>query len=358
MKQIAKNERINGQLRAAYGPDADLNSLAVYEAVLLNGEPLRKAGGLFKNARASLSLLGELANWVNKESVPIQLVHDTSELPYGRLFYAEVVNDELRGLFAIDGANHADLVSKIDNGTLNQVSVGFNPKKLSCSKCGYDYLAPGHEMALWTMECSEGHTLNQDGTFLWVDGLEYFFELSLVGMGAAKGASIVGRNDSVLADNPVFQQRLAASANGHIAGVRLSPSDKEDSSMNTEQMAQFQAAVAEAATAKVQLQALQDQLTAAQAQITELNAREIPVDRSAELAEAVAALQAEAKAILTACGEEVPAELPSAVGELTALIGKHRAQFAALIPPGGASNKEKAEQPAPRSSAAFSTRHA
>lgn len=353
MKQIAKSEQIKEQLRAAFGVDANLDALAVYEAIALNSLPLRQGGGIFKGARNTLGLLGEMASWIRKESVPLQSVHNTSELPYGRVFHGSVVDDQLRVLFAVDGMNHADIVTKIDSGVLDQVSVGFLMKSLKCSQCAFDYMAPNSQFNLYTLECSDGHKIGEDGAFVWVDGLQYFFELSLVGMGAADGAKIVGKSDARL-QAPEVQQRLAASA-GDFAGVRLSPTIQEVSpTMNTEQMAAFQAAVSGQATAQAQLTAmteardvLQTQLTAANTRIEELQAAAGNADAvntanaerdaaQADLAAAVTALQGEAKTVLTACGKPVPEQLPGTVAELTALIAEHRAQFAGVIPVGGA----------------------
>lgn len=350
MKQIAKSDGIKEQLRAAFGADANLDALAVYEAIALNTRPLRKAGGIYRGARPTLSLLAELANWIGKESVPLQVQHDTSTLPFGRVFKAEMVDDELRVLFALDGVNHGDVVTKLDTGVLDQVSVGFFPKSLKCSKCAFDYMAANAEMNLWRLECSEGHKIGEDGTFVFVDGLDLFFELSLVGMGAANGAKIVGRSDARL-QSPDFQQRLAASVTDGRPGVLLTATPKDSDDMNAEQMAQFSAAVTGKATAEANLATVTAARDALQAQVTQLTeqvatltaagsdvaaantARDAAV---ADLQAAVAALQAEATTILTACGKPVPEQLPTSVADLTALIAEHRAQFAGVIPVGGA----------------------
>lgn len=356
-KQVNKSDQVLQQLRAAFGEDADISSLAVFEAVALNTEPLRKGGGIFKGARASLRVLDQMASWIGKESIPLHLSHDTSDTPYGRVFHGELIGDELRVLFAVDGANHPDLVAKIDNGTLDQVSVGMLTKMLGCSKCGYNYAEPSNAEGLWTMTCDEGHVLGREGTFLVVDDLEYLFELSLVGMGAANGANIVGKSDSRLASNPHYQQRLAASASSGLAGLRLSASPKESETMNVEQMARFEAAITASATATAQLATVNTELENARARIAELEAAaqstEPVVDLAPQLAAAVEALQSEAKTVLTACGEEVPADLSSDPTELVALIAAKRAAFAAIIPVDGASNKDKETSVPARSAAAF-----
>lgn len=370
MKQITKTEQIKAQLRAAFGADANLDALVVYETIALNPKPIRKAGGIFKGARASLSLLGEAATSINRESVPIQMVHNTSEAPYGRAFYGEVVGDELRVLFAIDSASHPEVVSKIDSGVLDQVSVGLLSKAMKCSKCDFNYMAPNAMSNLYMLECDEGHRIGEDGTHVWLDGLDYFFELSLVGMGAANGARIVGQSDSVLQGNSHFQQRLAASALGGVAGIRLSVDTEELSTMTPDQMTRFEAAITQGATATAQLTAVtgerdaaRTELAAAQARIQELTASGAAETATqlaaaqADLAAAVTALQAEATTVLTACGKPVT-DLPKTVTELTALIAENRAAFAAIIPVNGATTAADSAPktpPAPSRAAAFAT---
>lgn len=368
MKQVQKTEQILNQLRASFGPDAELTSLAVYETRALNSLPLRKSGGIFKGARNSLRLLQQMADWVNGESVPLHLSHDTSGLPYGRAFHGALVDNELRLLFAIDAGSHADVVAKLESGVLDQVSVGFNMKSLGCSKCGFNFIGASAEN-FYNLTCDEGHTIGQDGVHVWVDDLEYFFELSLVGMGAAEGATIVGRSDARLANNPSAQQRLAASADAGPFGVRLSPHIEEVSTMTPDQLARFEANITAAATATAQLTAVTTERDAAAARIVELDAALAAAlaaapeaDVAAELAAAqadvataVAVLQAEATAVLTALGEEAPAELSADVPALTALIAEKRAAFAAVIPVGGASNQEPLNPTPARSVGAFRT---
>lgn len=351
MKQIAKSEDILAKLRTAYGPDAKLDGLAVYECVALTTLPLRKSGGIFQSARVSLSMLSEMAAAVNAESVPLQLVHDSEVIPFGRFFYGEVVNDELRGLFAVDGVNHPDIVTKLDNGTLDQVSVGFTMKRLTCSACGFDFLDPTHLVNLYTLTCDEDHTVGQDGVYVHVDGLKQFLELSLVGKGASQGARIVGPSDSQLQHNEQF--RLAANADPGLLAVRLSPTIEEKREMNPEQMATFQAAVAGEATAKAQLAAAQDQVTTLTAQVSTLTAQVAELtatsaDAAKHQTDAAAALEAltkEAKTVLTACGK-ADAAIPTEIPTILALIEEHRAQFAGIVPVGGKSKDASHQAPA------------
>ena len=369
MKQVQKTEQILNQLRASFGPDADVTSLAVYEARALNSLPLRKSGGIFKGARNSLRLLQQMADWVNGESVPLHLSHDTSGLPYGRAFHGALVDNELRLLFAVDSMGHPEVISKLESGVLDQVSVGFNMKSLGCSKCGFNFIGASAEN-FYNLTCDEGHTIGQEGVHVWVDDLEYFFELSLVGMGAAEGATIVGRSDARLANNPSAQQRLAASADAGPFGVRLSPHIEEAPTMTPDQLARFEANITAAATATAQLTAVTaerdiaaEALVAANARVAELEAasEQAPTDvaelvaAQADAALAVETMRGELTACLTALGETIPAELPNDVTVLVAQVAEKRAAFAAIIPVGGAANQEPLSPNPTRSVGAFRT---
>lgn len=369
MKRLSITEQIQQRLRTSYGPDANLDGLVVFETVALTTLPIRKVGGIFQGARNSLSLLSEIGAAINAESAPLRLEHDGDDKPFGRAFYCEMVGDELRSLFAVDGVNHPDVVTKLDNGTIDQVSVNFAPKRITCSGCGFDFKAPGNELSLWTLTCDEGHTIGQDGVFAHIDGLLQFFELSLVGIGGAQGARIVGPSDAQLLRNEQF--RLAASANPNLFAVALSPTLKDPSStMNEAQMAQFSAAVAGQATAQAALTAMtaerdtaQAALTAAQAEVTTLTARVTELTAAGAASEAnaqaaaaaLAAMQDEARTILTALGKPTDA-IPEDLTAVMALIKENRAAFAAAVPVNGKSQGTETDTstktPA-RSTAAF-----
>lgn len=369
MKQLPRTPDLDQKLRASYGPDAEIANLAVYEVVLANQTPLRKAAGIFKNARLELSLLNEMVAAINAESVPLQLGHDTQPMPVGRVFAAMDRNGEARGLQALDKSTHADLVAKLDNGTIDQVSIGVLPKHIRCSSCGFDFKAPGNEVSLWTLTCSEGHVIGQDGVFARLSGLQSIFEVSLVGQGAVKGARVVGPSDSAFQNN----QRLAAAAGDARFALYLTATPREEP-MNVEKIVgQLTAATADKAVAEAKVATLTSQLEAATAQVTDLqtqlaaasNATELTTVRSELTAAttdrdaALVALRDEAGKILTACGkaDQVAALASKSVPEVVAVITEHRAQFAAMIPAGGSAHSadENPETVVRASTTAFQT---
>jgi hypothetical protein len=363
MKQITKTPEILAQLRKAYGPDAALENLGVWEVVLANTVPLRKSGGLFKNARLAQSVLIEVAAAVNDESVPIQAQHKTDVLPIGRLFSATVLGSEARGLIAVSTVSAPLICEQLDNGTIDQVSLGMLNKHLLCSECGFDYQSPQASEFRWDLTCDKDHRIGEKGVHVQISGLDSLFECSLVGQGAVKGARVLGPSESVFQDNA----RLAASVRdgrSDVLAIQLSPTPEEN--MNIEDFTtQLTAAVTGRTTAEAQVTSLTTErdaataqvatlttnLGAATAQVTSLTSERdtalasvtaLTAERdtaAAQVTAAVTALKAEATKILTACGKAAEiAALTDDVPALLAVIDTNRAAFAAVIPVNGASS--------------------
>lgn len=351
MKQLPRTAELDQKLRASYGPDAEIANLAVWEVVLANQSALRKAGGIFQGARIEPSMISEIVGAVNAESVPLQLSHDTNPMPVGRVFAAMDRNGEARGLIAVDKIVHADLAAKLDSGTIDQVSIGVIPNHIRCSSCGFDFASPGNLLNMFTLTCENDHTVGQGGVFTRLSSLKALFETSLVGQGAVKGARVVGPSDSAFQNN----QRLAASAGDAPFALYLTATPREETMDVEKIVAQLTAATADKALAQASVVTLTSQLEAANTQLAALQAQ---VDAAAtatadletartsltaateERDAALTALRGEAAKILTACGkpDQVEALAAKSVAEVVAVIDEHRAQFAAMIPAGGAAS--------------------
>lgn len=377
MKQVQKTPAIIAQLRASYGPSASIDDLAVFKTVLLNSLPLRKSSGLYKGAISTVEMLAQMAAAVNAESIPINAIHGETNVNdvVGRLFAADVEGAQLVGLMAVDGKSHPDLVIKLDNGTIDQVSVGVLPSSVQCSSCGFDFLGPDATLDnVWSATCANDHVMGTDGIHANLNGLDLFYELSLVPMGAAQGARIV---DPSSYSEPL---RLAASAKGAKGGtalaVELSATPKEP----TVDITAFTTAITASATENANLTAsvtakaaeivaLTASLATATATITTLEAAAVTAaagDLATTKADLVAAqalvasatehLTGEAKKILTACGVTDHSVIPTDIPGITALIDAKRAQFAAAIPINGAAASSTAleAKSAPRPTGAFS----
>lgn len=206
-KKLKITPQITEALRASTkDPEFDPSSVSVFECVAFNTLPINKRG-LFSGARASESLLHEMANYVSKlgdDVVPMHSNHDQGyDLPVGRVFAAQVVTNEkglpdLNVMFYLSNSE-AKLVEKVDTSSIEEVSVGVASTHLNCSACGFDYLGPDSSSDnIYGLECGNGHKIGEDGTHVILNGLQRWMELSLVSLGAAKNAKILSRTKSLL----------------------------------------------------------------------------------------------------------------------------------------------------------------
>lgn len=238
MKRVAHTPDIRKKLQAAAGPDVDVSKHIVFENVALNTNPVRKEHPLYKGAKHSVGYLNAMAAQVNKESLPMQVMHNGETLPIGRVFHGAVVSapkgPELRTLFWID-PTQAATADLIDTGTIDQVSVSTLAKDATCSTCGWNFLGPDASMDnIWSGICANDHQLGVKGTHVDINDLDQWFEMSLVGRGGATGAFICSPANSVLTND----FRLAAS--GKAASwltLSLSSHDLEPIKMTIEELA-------------------------------------------------------------------------------------------------------------------------
>lgn len=215
MKRLQKTDFINRLLAGTVGQDVDTTNHAVYEVVATSSIPLRgKTGTLFENGVIEPSTLFQLAAAVNRDPLPLMQDHDMNGHPKGKYFYSEVVPNnegyqELRGFMYTD-PTELEAIAKIDNGTVDEVSIAFAAQQMLCSNCGWDYAAAleaDNIMPLFERKCANGHQIGKDGTHLRLVGVKDALELSLVSRGAAKNSKIIGQSDSKLGKQV---ERLAA----------------------------------------------------------------------------------------------------------------------------------------------------
>jgi len=206
LKEVTATKDMLSQIEKISESPVDAKDIAIFETIAMNTEPLKKAGTIFDKAVVTEETLRQMAEAVNSghESVPLHTLHRQGyELPVGRVFQAEVISKgtdqaELRALFYVP-RSEADLVSKINLGVLDEVSVGMKSKQMLCSKCGFDFLGKDATLEnLWTRTCANDHVIGEDGTHLQLVGLDMWMELSLVSRGAAKKPKILGRAKQVM----------------------------------------------------------------------------------------------------------------------------------------------------------------
>ncbi|TPL42608.1 hypothetical protein [Mesorhizobium sp. B2-4-5] len=282
------------------------------------------------------------------ESRPVQIMHEGSLLPIGRVFHGRVidgVDTELRVLFWID-KEHEDKIRQIDNGTIDQVSVGIMPKQMICSADGFDFLGPEAGLEhLFTGTTPDGNTVGENGVYCKMVGLEAFFEISLVGQGGAQNARIVNNDQShfsphikALAAN-VTLDRLALTATATtrekpIMDVKellaeLRSTEKESMKVTIENealKATNLTLTSERDALKTQLAAASQTEPAVKTELDELKTKHTATEAS--LTAADTALRDICKKVLTASGQ-VAAEVPEKLEDVVAKIAETKINLVA-----------------------------
>lgn len=361
MKNLPMTPELSQLIKNAVGEDVDTANLTVFETIALNNKPLPgKRGTIFENAVVETVTLAQMVDHINSgKHLPLIADHELFGAPKGRFFHAglNIGSDnelELRALFYLDSTEET-LITKLNSGSLDEVSVSFLSTQFLCSECSWDYFQFGDRNNIDTRTCENGHTLGEDGVHARMIGLNQFIELSLVARGAADNPKIVGRSASKLAPETAY--RLAA--NGFVPDeLVVQASMKEEITMadpNTQLMQDLVAAKTEVATltmgkttAESQVTTLTATIATKDGEIASLTAdlaaanAKIPDDYDAvkaENGEAVAALQAQVNALLTATGKDKLEgdALPTKVADLKAKIEDLTAGLTAIIPVGGRS---------------------
>ena len=235
-KKIEITNEIQSRIRLSTGDESiDTSTFAVFEAKIVSTEAINQSSTLFHGSKLARTLLSEMANYVNSEgnAVPLLIMHDTRKLPVGKVFYAEVHDmengeSELRGMFYIpedeDDKDKLKYINDIQNSVVDEVSVGLGAEKLLCSECGFDYNGEDSDfMNILTMTCNEGHTIGVDGVHIRAVGLKNWYELSLVGKGAARKAKISSKGNQKL----VQQKGLDTQALSKLAASGLDGLDRD-----------------------------------------------------------------------------------------------------------------------------------
>lgn len=360
MKQLPMTPELSALIQGAVGPDVDTQDLAVFETIALNTQPLPgKRGTFFERATVAPITLAQMVDDINNGNhLPLMGDHVLSGSPKGRFFHAGLnVSDagglEMRALFYVD-PTEADLITKLNAGSLDEVSVQFLSNEFLCSECGWDYFKFGTNKNIDTRTCANGHAIGVDGVHGEMVGLNQFIELSVVARGAADNPKILGKSQSKL--SPESTYRLAASGFEPDALVlRASISTKEEDMDVPALTTAYTEEVRKAATLAVENGNLTVKLTAAEgardtavAEVTRL---------TTELAAAVAAKPegydetvAERTAALTFLGAQFDRLLvatnkpkvegdarPKTIAEFSAKIEELTGGLTAILPTGGVS---------------------
>lgn len=382
MKQLEMTSELSAMIKRAVGEDVDTENLAVFETIALNTQPLPgKRGTIFERARVMPLTLVQMVDDINNGNhLPLMVDHSLAGSPKGRFFHAGLnAGDnglEMRSLFYVD-PTEVDMISKLNNGSLDEVSVQFLSTAFNCSECGWDYFSEGKKVNLDTRTCANGHQIGKDGVHAEMVGLSQFVELSVVARGAADNPKIVGKSNSVLAPETAY--RLAA--NGFEPDdlvLRASITTKEDTMDVTALTASYTDEVRKSATLSIENAALKATETSLN---TKLGLAEADVARlTTELADAVAAKPegydetvAERTAALSYLGKQFDHLVtasgkakvegdarPKTIAEFTAKIDELTGGLTSILPVGGVSLRSESnadnKSVTPTLSAAFSVR--
>ncbi len=353
-KRLQITPEITAHLSRALGGPVDPARYAVYEALSANTLPLRRRGGLYDKAQLSLELLAGVALYLQSHTAPVHVMHESYTLNVGKVFYGELRGDELWTLFFVS-LSEEDILAKIDDGTVDEVSLSILPKTLKCSKCGFDFMSPE---ATWentlTATCDEGHVMGQDGAYAIVGALDQFNEMSIVSRGAVDGTKIVTQEKSyrlaasVRGTPSPFILRLHAESNtmpGPAPGDTNGGGNPSVVTANlseiialTTKSAQTEAALSAATTENTTLKAkvtdLEAQLAVYKAKDADLTAAEAS---KASLAQATAFLTDSFKSVSAALGNLTP-EVPTELDKLIAGLKAAGPNLASIYAPGGRAN--------------------
>lgn len=354
MKRLQLTSELIAKIKAAVGEDVDPSGFAVFECIALNTLPLPgKDGTIWEHARVSMLTLKQMTDSITGgNSLPLMLLHNMEAMPVGRVFDAGVSlgatgDAELRTLYYVD-PTEAKLADKIDNGTIDEVSVQFLASELLCSECSFDYRGPDASYEnLISRTCENGHTIGTDGVHLRLIGLSAFTELSLVPRGAADKPKIVGKSQSKLAP-----QLQALAAKGFEVSELFCAASKGEVNVDlTALLARNEEIVTDNVTLKASVTSLTSErdtavtaLEAANTTLGERDTRIAELEAAAEGVDATAAAERdEAKTFLAdifnklavAAGVEKP-QVPETIAELKAGIEAHQSKLSAILPVGGA----------------------
>lgn len=369
MKRIELTERIKSFITTSVGDTIDYEKIAAFEATAVTSLPLNKRGSVFDKGQITAETFIEAANLINTGTfVPLHTLHEQGyEIPVGRLFYGEHVKsnqgtDELRVLFFVDGTS-PDLISRLDTGVIEEVSVGMQFKRLLCSTCNIDLMEDNE--SIWSQTCKNGHVMGMGSNHVKPDGVANFREMSLVSKGASNGAKVLGAQKRLLA-SAYYKDGSALAASLKDPEFMLFGSPTKLAEEDPMLIAELQAKLAKAegdltltATAKTEAEgkvavleaakvALEADKVALEAAKTEAEGKVATLEAAkTEAATQLAALQAAqveadaAKVALEAAKTEAEAKLLAAETELAPLKAAQTATLAQRpfkLPMGGVAN--------------------
>lgn len=374
-KEIEMTDELLMKFKNKFGEDADTSNFYMFECRALSTEPVHQ-GTIFDGATVDSGILAAMADKINNsdENIGIHIMHNDFDLNIGRSFSARlgVSENGHNELFAtcalLRNEENKSIIEKIENNILDEVSVQFLAEHAYCSECHWDYM--GEDASFenwWDKTCANGHTVGFDGCHLELEGLANFSEISVVNRGAAKNPKILSQKKRTLfnegelmslAASGKAPEFLVATFNNKLENVMT----KENVTLSAEEIAEMQAQLADLkqkldlgekvkeletslSEKEKDLEDKEKALEDKEAEVNTLNeAHEAKVEElNSELSEVKAQkqallefLQEQVKKVALAAGKK-DVEVPSDLGEISAMLNENQQILATLVPAGGVS---------------------
>lgn len=302
-KQLELTDEIRNSFTKKFGEDVDINKFYIIEARALSTEPIHQST-IYDGAVASVDTLYDMEHLVNDtdENIGIHIMHEDAVLNIGRVFSARVINEDsnVTALYAkmaiFKNEDTKDIIDKLENNVLDEVSVQFVPTHAKCSKCDFDYMGEGVDFMNWfTRTCPNDHTIGVDGCHLELDRTKSFVEISVVNRGAAHNPKIQSQKKRTLFSEGDLKALAASGLNPEII-VATFNSKMEKKAMSEENQAPELSAEQKVAELEAKLAEAQKKLDL-EARVSELEAKlsetnEVLEAKDKELADAKAEAEA------------------------------------------------------------------
>ena len=385
--KTALTDYLIDKFSAKMGESASIDDFAIYKVKAISTEPLSKPNSLYDNGVCTPATVFSLSDIVANSDTNVGVVynHDMTMLNVGRAFHAEFSQEESGRavtyvyLAVMKTSDTADLIKKIDNSVLDEVSVNFKATHVRCSECGWDYNGEdADESNWWETTCANGHRIGVDGCHVVLDGVDLFFEISIVNQGAAKNPKILNSytKESVI-KNEIYQMaasnkpsymyvtRLNARLENEMEELQTTipvpaepapaePAPVEDTPVEntpaepapaepaTEEIVTEEPAPAEPAPVEPvvdeEKEQLKEALAKAEAEKNELAEKLKNIED--EKTQVLSAYRSEVKKVLVAL-DKTEIEIPESLDGISKLLEDSRATLLSAIPVGGVSNDVK-----------------
>lgn len=378
-KELTLDEKTLAFFKAKFGEDIDPSKFYIFKCRAISNEPIHQ-NSIYDGATVSKGLLCELMNRVNltDENIGIHLMHEDRDLNLGRVFHAELSEEESATALYADMAilrtdESQSIIERIENNVLDEVSVQFLARHAFCSKCHFDYMGEDATFDNWIEQtCPEGHTIGVDGCHLELEGVKWFSEISVVNRGAAHNAKILSQKKEQLFSEGALMQSLAASGKSpeilvatfnckmekkmdkenlqeslsaseeKVAGLEAQLSELKKQLDLGEQVNSLKASLSEKESLLAEKDSEITSLTEAhEAALAEVNEKLAAAEKSNS--EMLAFLQEEVRKVAVAAGKH-DVEIPSDLGEISTMLSENQQLLASLIPAGGVSKQVKASE--------------